>query len=473
MAKFKGNRCIPTPEGKWDKAKEYLGLSVVLDEKTGDSYTSKKVVPAGTELTNKDYWALSGQYNAQMALIKLQLDAMQNIPEGGTTADAALENIRIGADGTEYATPGDAVRGQVGALSEEIADISMYDKRSVDIAYTFINNSFISNISGNVISNESCAYAEIDLSTVDIESVQVVGHSWYSIAVLMFKDVNGNIISSIPNTDQGNGVTIDQIVSIPDNAKKMLFTKYKAYAFSIEFFKMHKSPINADSLYRKKWTACGDSFTEGDFTGYTDKNGKTKKESDAYDTEMGMYKTYPWWIAKRNSVELVNEAKCGSYFTNVSGAENPFSVDRYKQVPKDSDYITIAFGLNETGIVPNSLGVKTDTKNTTLWGAYNVVFEYLMTNIPYARIGVIIMDAWMTNAYREAVKTICKSWGVPVLDLNDDNIPFQLGIRSNASEEVKSIRNQQYSVNYGTNNHPNLKAHEIRSAWIESWLKAL
>lgn len=123
MAKFIGNRCIPTPEGKWDKTKEYLGLSVVLDEETGDSYTSKKVVPAGTELTNKDYWALSGQYNAQMTLIKLQLEAMQNIPEGGTTADAALENIRIGADGTEYATPGDAVRGQVGALSKKIDNI--------------------------------------------------------------------------------------------------------------------------------------------------------------------------------------------------------------------------------------------------------------------------------------------------------------------------------------------------------------
>lgn len=165
MAKFKGNRCIPTAEGKWDKTKEYLGLSVVLDEKTGDSYTSKKVVPAGTELTNKDYWALSGQYNAQMALIKLQLEAMQNIPEGGTTADAALENIRIGADGTEYATPGDAVRGQVGALSEEIDEFKndTFEKyfSKIDVLtenFTHIDNVYVNSDFSIVSSNAYDTY---------------------------------------------------------------------------------------------------------------------------------------------------------------------------------------------------------------------------------------------------------------------------------------------------------------------------
>lgn len=167
MAKFKGNRCIPTAEGKWDKTKEYLGLSVVLDEKTGDSYTSKKVVPAGTELTNKDYWALSGQYNAQMALIKLQLEAMQNIPVGGTTADAALENIRIGADGTEYATPGDAVRGQIGALSEEIVQLSdeLLNKSANRFDKSKVLGGYISNI-GTILTKYNRVKVEENIGCV-------------------------------------------------------------------------------------------------------------------------------------------------------------------------------------------------------------------------------------------------------------------------------------------------------------------
>ncbi|MHA9740680.1 SGNH/GDSL hydrolase family protein [Robinsoniella peoriensis] len=178
MAKFIGNRCIPTPEGKWDKTKEYLGLSVVLDEKTGDSYTSKKAVPAGTELTNKDYWVMSGQYNAQMALIKQQLNAMQNIPEGGTTADAALENIRIGADGTEYATPGDAVRGQAEALSEEIDELNETLDSYTELTRNMVN---IKNVEIGKAQNTSINAARASLF------LKVVAGEKYTIS---FNDIN-------------------------------------------------------------------------------------------------------------------------------------------------------------------------------------------------------------------------------------------------------------------------------------------
>lgn len=67
MPKYNTGRCIPVCEGVHSETKEYLNLSVVLETSTGNSYTSKKKVPVGIELNNLDYWALSGQYNAQMA----------------------------------------------------------------------------------------------------------------------------------------------------------------------------------------------------------------------------------------------------------------------------------------------------------------------------------------------------------------------------------------------------------------------
>lgn len=60
------------------------------------------------------------QLLSQIGILTARMDAFTALPEGSTTSDAALNDIRIGYDGTEYQTPGDAVRGQVGSLSEEL-----------------------------------------------------------------------------------------------------------------------------------------------------------------------------------------------------------------------------------------------------------------------------------------------------------------------------------------------------------------
>ena len=105
-------------------------------------------------------------------------------------------------------------------------------------------------------------------------------------------------------------------------------------------YDVHGDPLGTASgnvLYGKKYVACGDSFTAGDATGYTDAAGNTGMNSDFYDQKLKAWKTYPWWIAKRNDMTLVNEAVSGSVFTNITGRLSPFSVERYKAVPKDAD----------------------------------------------------------------------------------------------------------------------------------------
>lgn len=49
---------------------------------------------------------------------------MQEIPSGGTSADAALYDINIGFDGTNHGAPGDSVRAQAQQLDDKINEVS-------------------------------------------------------------------------------------------------------------------------------------------------------------------------------------------------------------------------------------------------------------------------------------------------------------------------------------------------------------
>lgn len=49
---------------EWDESKTYEPLTIVTHQ--GNSYTSKTFVPANTQITDTTYWALTGNYNAQV-----------------------------------------------------------------------------------------------------------------------------------------------------------------------------------------------------------------------------------------------------------------------------------------------------------------------------------------------------------------------------------------------------------------------
>lgn len=139
MPRYVGNRCIPMPMGNWDKNKEYENLSVVLAS-NGDSYTSKKNVPKGIELSNTEYWAISSRFNAQLEVQKQRIDNIVALPSGSTTGDAELTDIRVGADGVTYNTAGTAVREQVSSLKEDLSEET--NKIRSDLSFTALTNLF-------------------------------------------------------------------------------------------------------------------------------------------------------------------------------------------------------------------------------------------------------------------------------------------------------------------------------------------
>lgn len=68
---------------EWDNTDTYEPLTIVLYQ--GNSYTSRQYVPVGVEITNQEFWALTGNYNAQVEQYRRETAA------ASAAADAAQE----------------------------------------------------------------------------------------------------------------------------------------------------------------------------------------------------------------------------------------------------------------------------------------------------------------------------------------------------------------------------------------------
>ena len=59
----------------------------------------------------------------EIELQKARIDEITKLPEGSTTGDAELADIRVGANGQQYNSAGEAVRQQIGSLKESVSNI--------------------------------------------------------------------------------------------------------------------------------------------------------------------------------------------------------------------------------------------------------------------------------------------------------------------------------------------------------------
>ena len=107
VRQYIGARYVPklADPTKWDNTKTYEPLTIVLHE--GNSYTSRQYVPTGIDINNNAYWALTGNYNAQ---IETYRQTAQNALKLAQTNETDITGINANLNALHANTVNDATK---------------------------------------------------------------------------------------------------------------------------------------------------------------------------------------------------------------------------------------------------------------------------------------------------------------------------------------------------------------------------
>lgn len=91
VTQYIGARYVPllADPTEWDGTRTYEPLTIVLYQ--GNSYTSRQYVPVGIDILNEDYWAPTGNYNAQVEAYRQEVRTFQGRLTNVETKTGELE----------------------------------------------------------------------------------------------------------------------------------------------------------------------------------------------------------------------------------------------------------------------------------------------------------------------------------------------------------------------------------------------
>lgn len=133
VTQYIGSRYVPlfAEPLQWDSSKTYEPLTIVYNG--GNSYTSRQYVPAGIQIDNDTYWALTGNYNAQIEQYRAevaQYDGRITAVEGDTaqlktdTAELKTDVSQLKTDTAQLKTNTAQLDAKLTETKDDVASIN-------------------------------------------------------------------------------------------------------------------------------------------------------------------------------------------------------------------------------------------------------------------------------------------------------------------------------------------------------------